>query len=154
MEAYLNKENLTMIDHEMMEVSFNFWFNDHEDIRCPFPDYIKMELRELAENNFSQWASKLTEQAKKEINDEILLERFEEILFETASKLVQTEEERITIKYPFMLRLDDQVSDKSHMDSKVVKREIISINDTSYLKVTFEENETKKTWDTTFEVPE
>lgn len=154
MGAFSHTENQTMIDHEMMDVSFNFWFNDHEDIRCPFPDYIKMELREKAENSFIQWAEKLTEQAKKEINDEILLERFEEILFETATKLVQTEEERITIKYPFMLRLNDLVSDKIHPESKVVKREIISKDDTSYLKVIFAENESGKVWETTFEVPE
>jgi len=147
-------ENKTMVENEMMEVSFDYWFNDHDDIRSPIPDYIKSELRDKATESFVKWASKLTDLAKKEINDEIMLERFEEVMFEEAIKLVQTEEERITIKYPFMHRIDDHVKDGVHPESKVVKRVIITENDTAFLNVTFSELETGKVWETNFEVPE
>ena len=101
-----------------------------------------------------KWADNLGEQAKKEINDEILLERFEEILFEEGSKLVHTDDEKLTIKYPFMMRIDDLVNDEKHPESKVIKREIINENDTYFFNVTLLEVESGKTWSTKFEVPE
>ncbi len=48
MDSYSLLENQTMVEKEMIEVSFDYWFNDHDDIRSPIPDYIKSELRAKA----------------------------------------------------------------------------------------------------------
>jgi len=42
------------------------------------------------------------------LNDESIGEKFEKIIFETATKLIKTEDERITIVYPFLPRLKDK----------------------------------------------
>lgn len=146
-------EKQDYIDKEMIDVSIEYWFRDHDNIRSPFPDYIKSDLKGNAVKKFLTWAGKLTPEGKKEINDEILLERFEELLFEEAIKMVMTEDEKITIKYPFMLRMGDKVKEGEKPESIVVGREITSENDTSYLKITFEETANGKKWDSSFEIP-
>lgn len=151
-EALMNSQSY--IDPEMIEVAIDYWYNDQEGKRSPFPDYIKSDLRKTAIINFLNWANKLTPEAKKEIEDEILIERFEEFLFEEAHKMVISDEEKITIKYPFMLRLSDRVNHLDKPQSTVVKREIVSEGDSKFLKVYFEEEETGKLWDTLFELPE
>lgn len=142
------------IDPEMLEVAIEYWYNGQEDRRSPFPDYIKSDLRKAAIVGFLDWSKKLSADAKKEINDEILAERFEEFLFEEAYKMVMTEEEKITVKYPFILRVDDRVNHDGKPASIVVKREITKEGDSTYLKVFFEEEESGKLWDTLFELPE
>jgi len=151
-DLILNKQNY--IEREMIDVSLDFWFKDHDDIRSPFPDYIKSDLKVAAVEKFVNWANKLTPDGKKEVNDEILIERFEEVLFEEALKMVITEDEKITIKYPFMLRIGDQVAAGEKPASEVVEREIVSINDTAYLKIKFSALEGGTVWDSSFELPE
>lgn len=142
------------IDPEMLEVAIEYWYKGQEDRRSPFPDYIKSDLRKAAIIGFLDWSKKLSPDAKKEINDEILAERFEEFLFEEAYKMVMTEDEKITVKYPFMLRVEDRVNHDGKPASIVVKREITKQGDNTYLKVIFEEEESGKLWDTLFELPE
>jgi hypothetical protein len=146
-------EKQDYIDREMIDVSFEFWFRDHDNVRSPFPDYIKSDLKTSAVKNFLEWSAKLTPEAKKEINDEILLERFEEIMFEEALKMVMSEEEKITVKYPFMLRIGDKVAQGEKPESLVVAREIMLDNDTPYLKVTFAETANGNKWESSFEIP-
>lgn len=154
MEIDLILSKQSYIEREMIEVALDFWYNDHEKMRSPFPDYIKSDLKVAATQKFVEWANKLTPEGKKEINDEILLERYEELLFEEALKMVITEDEKITVKYPFMLRVGDHVAKGDKPASEVVGREIVVNNDTSYLKITFSELESGTVWDSSFEVPE
>lgn len=154
MEIDLILSNQSYIDREMIDVSLEFWFKDHDDIRSPFPDYIKSDLKVAATTKFVEWANKLTAEAKKEINDEILLERFEEILFEEALTMVISEDEKITVKYPFMLRIGDHVAKGDKPASEVVERQIVLDNDTSYMKIIFSELEGGAVWDSSFELPE
>ena len=74
-----------LIDNSMIEAAFGFWFSDKEHIRSPFPVYIREQLTTKALDNFFDWVKKISDQAKKDINDEIVAEKFEEILFETDS---------------------------------------------------------------------
>lgn len=151
-EALIDSQDY--IEYEMIEVSLNYWYNDQEDRRSPFPDYIKSDLRTAAVTSFLNWTKKLSSDAKKEINDEILIEKFEECLFEEAYKMVMTEDEKITVKYPFMIRCGDRVNYKDKPESIVVNRELENEGDTKYMKVTFEEMESGQTWNTLFELPE
>lgn len=146
-------ETTEFIDHEMIEVSIDFWFRDNETVRSPFPDYMKPQLREIAVIKFANWANKLSDEAKKEIIDEIKVERFEEILFEEALNLAMTEEEKITIQYPFLLRLGDRVKEGVHPESEVIARTIIKNKEQAFLNVEFKEIESGLIWNTSFELP-
>jgi len=142
------------IDQEMIEASIEFWFSNKDEIRSPFPDYIKSDLLSSSIKQFIEWNKKISDDARKELNDEILVERFEEFLFEEAYKMVITDDEKITIKYPFMLRVDDQVKHEERPLSKVVSRSIIQKDNTSYLEVELVELENGVKWNTSFELME
>lgn len=143
-----------VFEREMVDAAIDYWFKDHDSVRCPFPDYIKMELKEISRIKFEKWMNNLKPDAGKEVNDEILAEKFEEILFDEALKLVITEDEKITVKYPFMLREGDKVVKEGNIESAVISREIISKGDLQFLKIVLEEIPGGKIWETTFELPE
>jgi len=141
---------------ELVEQTFNFWFSDNEHIRSPFPDYIRPVLKDNSIKGFYNWVSKLNPKAKEEVNDEIISEKFEEIIFENALKLVLTDDEKITIQYPFLPRLNDEISNSENMGegkSIVIDRTLYKDGDHSFLKVVMEKISTKKLWETKFELP-
>lgn len=142
---------------EMVEETFKFWFSDNEHIRSPFPEYIRTELKEIATVNFFNWVSTLNPDAKDEVNDEIVSEKFEGIIFETALELVKTDDERITIQYPFLPRLNDEITSSNENGGEeknlVKNRGLIKEGDVSYLKVELERLSNKETWETKFELP-
>lgn len=145
----------TIESSELVEQTFNFWFTDNEHIRSPFPEYIRPILKEKAVNSFFKWVSSLNPKAKDEVNDEIIAEKFEEIIFETAMHLVQTEDEKITIQYPFLPRVDDEIrnNEEDAQLSKIIDRALIKEGDTSFLKVKLENVNDKAVWETKFELP-
>jgi hypothetical protein len=142
---------------ELVEQTFNYWFADHQHVRSPFPDYIRTKLKEKSTKLFFNWVSQLDPKAKDEINDEIIGERFEEIIFETAIGLIKTEDERITILYPFLPRMGDQIqneiNDSLKNESTVINRNLMKEGDLSYLKIVLENAMTKENWETKFELP-
>ncbi len=146
----------TVESSELVEETLKFWFTDNQHIRSPFPEYIRTELSDKAVKGFFQWASGLDAKAKDEVNDEIIAEKFEEIIFENAMHLVKTEDEKITIQYPFLPRLDDEISPSADADEEksIVKdRSLIKEGDDSFLKVKLEKVNSKETWETKFELP-
>lgn len=155
-ENKLNAQNY--IEPEMLESAFAFWFTDHEHIRSPFPFNIREELRNKAIEKFLTWSEQISEKAKKDINDEILAEKFEEILFETGNDMVSGTEEKLTIKYPFMPRLNDIIKVKDVPEEKaeslVIAREIYKKGDESFMKVKLKNIESGEEWETDFELPE
>ena len=150
------KKTKFIIKNGMIETAFNFWFNDHEHIRSPFPVYIREMLKEKTTNKFFDWTAKISERAKKEINDVIVAEKFEEILSETASEMVLTEDEKLTILYPFMPRIGDVINPKDSPDgeSKVIDRTHRKRGDNAFLKVKLKTIDSEKEWETEFELPE
>lgn len=146
----------TIESSELVEQTFNFWFSDNEHIRSPFPDYIRPILKEKAVNSFFKWVSGLNPKAKEEVNDEMIAERFEEIIFETALELVITDDEKITIQYPFLPRLGDEITNKENdiqVISRIIDRSILKDIDSPYLKLKLEKNISKDIWETRFELP-
>jgi len=147
----------TVESSELVEQTFNFWFNTREHIRSPFPEYIRTDLKKEAINKFYNWASGLNDEAKEEVNDEIIGEKFEEIIFETALTLVLTEDEKITINYPFLPRIGDEIKDQQNTKngtlSIVIDRSLIKENDHSFLKVKLEKKDSTDRWETKFELP-
>lgn len=146
-------EKNTLDASELVEQAFDFWFGEQEHIRSPFPGYIRTELRPLATGRFYDWLNALNEEARQEFNDEMIAEKFEEIIFETASSLVKTEDERVTILYPFMPRLEDELKDAEGAVSRIVDRQIYKEGDHTFLKVTCRKVEDDASWETSFELP-
>lgn len=145
----------TVESSELVEQTFNFWFNDREHIRSPFPAYIHPELKEKSTQLFFEWTSGLNEKASEEINEVIIGEKFEEIIFETALELVKFEDEKITISYPFLPRLEDVISDVEGGTemSVVIDRWIKKEKDHVFLHMKLERVKTKEIWETSFELP-
>lgn len=144
----------TVESSELVEQTFRFWFTDQGHIRSPFPDYVREELQKVATEKFFAWANSINPEAKDELTDEIIGEKFEEFIFETASEIVKTEDEKITLLYPFLPRLGDQLKDSDDGgESSIIERVILKEGDTSFLKVILKNNASEKQWDTKFELP-
>ena len=149
-------DSTTIESSEMVEQTFKFWFEGSAHIRSPFPGYIHAELKNIAVEQFFKWASGLKEEAKDEVNDEAIGEKFEEIIFETALGLVITEDEKITINYPFLPRIDDEITDPDNKDlesSFVTDRAMVSEGDHNFVKVKLVKSVSKEKWETKFELP-
>jgi hypothetical protein len=149
-------EQGTIESSELVEETLRFWFTDNDHIRSPFPEYIRPELKKRATEGFYQWVANLDPQAKEEVDDEIVAEKFEEIIFENAMTLIQTEDEKITIQYPFLPRINDEIStsDDENEEKSIVKdRHMFKSEDHSYLKVKLEKVNSKEMWETKFELP-
>lgn len=157
-EIEIKLKSQNYIEPEMIVAAFEFWFNDSGHIRSPFPLYIHDDLRNKAIDKFLNWSAQINEKAKKEINDEILAEKFEEILFELAEGMVLTEDEKLTIKYPFMIRIGDAIKDKQQTDenpeSKVIDRWVLKKGDEAFMKVKCKNTVSGVEWETEFELPE
>ncbi|MBD3637544.1 MAG: hypothetical protein HUJ25_09340 [Crocinitomicaceae bacterium] len=138
---------------ELVNQTFEFWFSDNEHIRSPFPSYIHNDLKRIATEKFFAWAKGLNPKAKDELNDEMVGEKFEEIIFESASHLVKTEDERITLLYPFLPRIGDPIQNEGEEESKVIDRKMVKEGDHSFLEVTLEKVAAKEKWKTRFELP-
>lgn len=146
-------DNRTIESSELVEQTFKFWFNDNEHIRSPFPKYIHSELKQKSTARFFDWANGIDPEAKDELNDEMVGEKFEEIIFEIATSLVKTEDERITILYPFLPRLNDELKDDQDRDSIVMDRALVKDGDHNFLAITMESIASKEIWKTKFELP-
>lgn len=150
--------NLTIQTPDMTEAALEFWFKDHEHIRSPFPAYIRESLRDSSVSAFERWCQSIKPDAAKDINEEILAEKFEEILFEIALGMVATEDEKLTVRYPFMPRIGDVIRVQGVPDasseSKVTDRWQFKKGDEAFLKVKMLNLETGESWETEFELPE
>lgn len=142
----------TIESSELVKATFEFWLNDHDHIRSPFPIYIHNDLKRLGTERFFNWASTLTDEAKHEMNEEMIGEKFEEIIFDAATQLVKTEDEKLTILYPFLPRTGDKLIDENKLDGSVVDRSLQRKGDKSYLKVKAQRTD-GSSWVTEFELP-
>ena len=146
----------TLESSELVEQTFEFWFEGKDHIRSPFPEYIRAALKKRSIERFFAWASGLNSKAEKEINDSIIGEKLEEIIFNTALGLVATEDEKITINYPFMPRIGDKINHREGGITKtsvVLDRSIIKEGDQTLLNVRLEKQPRGERWETKFELP-
>ena len=141
---------------ELIEETFKFWFNDNDHIRTPFPEYIRHDLQERSVASFFEWASNLDPKAKDEVTEEIIAEKFEGFIFEIATQLVLTEDEKLTIEYPFLPRIDDTLFEdveNKKGESIVIDRSKIEEDDNPFMKIKAQKIESKEQWETTFQLP-
>lgn len=146
------------VDPSMISSALEYWFSDNDHVRSPFPESIRKQLAADATLAMLKWAGPLSAAAKKEFNEEMLAERFEEILFEIALALVTDEDQKITIQYPFMPRVGDDIDQKDNVGSsgangKISGRKIDKRGDHTFLVIEHMENGTGKVLVTEFELP-
>lgn len=151
-EALIKEQNL--VGDDFFEASFKFWFRNNKQIRTPFPEKIQPELRELTCRIFVEWILELSDEEKSKLGKEEIAEVFEMFLFNQALGLVENEEQKITICYPFLPRVGDVVDDKSRGSSTVVKRHIdVKEDNKKYLKLNLKSESASLEWETEFELP-
>ena len=142
------------IGNDFFEASFEFWFNDNQHIRTPFPEKIQSELREKTFRVFMEWVFELSDEEKSKLGNEEIAEVFEMILFNQAMGMVDDEDQKITICYPFLPRLDDIVDDQERGSSKVIERKVeAKENEKKYMKVKLKSEALLQEWETEFELP-
>ena len=140
---------------KFIESGFEYWFTNHQHIRSPFPSAIKETVRERTSEIFLEWISGLKEKELNEMKENEFVEMFETILFNEAFKLVEDEDQQLTISYPFMPRLGDLVNHKVNGQGKVISRKVtISKEDKKLLELTVMSQENGKIWETLFELTE
>ena len=146
-----------LANSEMVQQTFAYWFSDHEHVRSPFPFYIQQDVKEKSLEAFADWIGKLNEKAKEEINEEIAHEKFEEILFQQASTLVKTDDEVLTLRFPFLPRAGDKIDgdgiDDRSGENIIQKRYLIKERKDEFMEVSVKNTASGKVWETRFELP-
>ncbi len=137
-----------------------FWFNDREHIRSPFPKYIQSVVKTKTIERAAKWFSNLKDSDKDKITESDIVDKMESILFEEGLKAVRTEDEKITLLYPFLPRINDLVMGKSFADENLPKGEYTVVDRTllkegkqDFMKIVLKHNETGKQWETKVELP-
>ncbi len=142
---------------EMIQQTFDYWFKDHDHVRSPIPFYIHKELRGISVEAFRSWMLKLNPKAIEEITEGIAHEKFEEILFEQAAKLVKTDDEILTLRFPFLPRCGDSIDggaiEGRSGENIIQKRYLIKEGKDEFMEVTAKNSATGQIWDTRFELP-
>ena len=140
-----------IISKKFIEPGFDYWFKDHQHVRTPFPTDIKEQTRVRTTTIFMEWIEGLKESELKAMKEDEFVEMFETILFNEAIKLVETDEERLTISYPFMPRLGDVVKHKEHGMGKVMERkEVVNKENKTILELSVLSETSGALWKTEF----
>jgi len=156
MKKDLNKalSSLHFVSQEFLGCSYDFWLKDRTGFRTPFPTAIQEKLREVSLSAFLEWASGLSKAESKKLTKEEIAQMFELLLFNKAIDLVESEDDELTIRYPFMPRVGDKVNDHQRGESQVVKREVLEHkNGKLFFNVTLRGDESGEKWSTEFELP-
>ncbi len=142
-----------IMTENLSEVALNYWFSDHEQVRSPFPKEISPALRKNSIRLFADWLSEQKDEEFEDMEEEFLVEMFEAFLFSEALNLVEDEEQRLTIIFPFMPRPGDKVNHKDFGEGIVKgRKEILSKENRKLLELTLENQETGQTFKTEFEL--
>ncbi len=150
-------------DDAFFEASFNYWFDDEGERASPFPPSIRDSLKVMARDRFLEWLNELERKMEEDdmsneaedqgYDKQAIVEQFEEILFSHAMKMVETEEERITLTYPFMPRPGEKVEEQEGgKASTILSRQIVQDGDEKYMELTCEREDGSR-WTTNFELP-
>ncbi len=141
----------------MVRQAFTYWFADHDHVRSPFPPYLRDELRELVPAAFNHWLVKLDAKAMEEINEETAFGKFEELMFHEAIRLVRSEDEMLTLRFPFLPRVGDRINggelEGRTGENVVLKRALMREDKDEYLLVQAEHLASGTHWETRFELP-
>ena len=143
----------SVISGKFIEPGLEYWFSDHEHVRSPFPHDILGEVKERTSEILFEWIEGLSEKELDEMVEDEFVEMFETILFNEAIKLVDDEDQRFTIAYPFMPRLNDAINHNENGAGKVIERkETINKENKKMLELTVASDNSALVWKTEFEL--
>ncbi|MDP3432716.1 MAG: hypothetical protein Q8T04_07110 [Bacteroidota bacterium] len=143
----------SIISSKFIEPGFEYWFTNHEHVRSPFPSAIRNALKERTSIIFFEWIDGMKETELKAMKEDEFAEMFETILFNEAIKLVEDEDQQLTISYPFLPRLGDQVNHSLHGKGNICSRkEVVSKENKKLFELSVLSQETGQTWATQFEL--
>ncbi len=144
-----------MLVSPLFRETINFWFNSDGHLRSPFRLEWRPQVESSAAVKFQQWLSGLKEDAQHSVNDVIMSEKLEEIIFGCAMELALEADDRITILYPFLPRLGDPIGriNGSAPDSVVSTRSIEKRGEDRFMRVTATNDSSGEVWHTEFELP-
>ncbi len=144
-----------IISEDFLKFSFNYWFSNHDHIRSPFPVEIRALLKENTTEVFFEWIFGSTEDELGKIEEDEFAEMFETILFNEAMKLVEDEDQKLTIAYPFLPRIGDKVKHDEKGEGVIKERKGISTKENKNLfELTIFFEEYGEDWKTEFELTE
>lgn len=139
---------------DFVQSTIKSWYDREDHVRCPFPLYIRKELEKKALLSFQQWTQALDPSKKNEMPLQEFVEIFESILFHDATQLVSSEDEQLTILFPFMPRLGDSVKDSTHGFGTIITRKLEQKEgQKNKLTVSIASYKDQQTWQTSFELP-
>ncbi|MBL7831848.1 MAG: hypothetical protein JNK41_12525 [Saprospiraceae bacterium] len=148
---------LEVVEADMLLSAIKYWHTDNEFFRSPFPNYVQESSGKEAISAFIDWTKSIPADEAKKMEQDVFIEKFEELLFNAASKLVKTEDEKLTLLYPFLPRLGDTMSkshgDNTSEDGQIIDRSIIKSGDESFLELKVKSNISDEIWKTSFELP-
>lgn len=144
-----------IVSNRFIEPGFDYWFTNHEHIRSPFPSNIRAELKDRVSSIFFDWIEGLKEQELSTMKDDEFAEMFETILFNEAMKLVDDDDKKLNIAYPFLPRLGDMVNHSQHGKGEIIARkETLSKENKKLFGLSVLSQQTGIKWETQFELPE
>ncbi len=137
----------TIISKKFINNAFNYVFSDSNEFRTPFPEYIRDELSYTTFRLFMEYAFKIKD---NEIDKIRFSEKFNEILIKVGLSLVKSEDERVSICYPFLPRVGDVAIAPNNKESIVRNRELITKKGKKILRIYMIAEDTKQVWDSDF----
>jgi hypothetical protein len=151
----MNVGNMKKVEGSaLVEETLKFWFTDQDHLRSPFPLYIRERLKTEAISNYLKWMDQLDEKGKEEMGEDFFRDKLEEVIFQTAIHFVKTEDEKLTLCYPFMPRIGDKVKASNDGEFSIVfERGLITKGDQKYLRIKLKEENSEKIWERMFELP-
>jgi hypothetical protein len=98
------------------------------------------------------WVEGLHESELKNVSDDEFAEMFETILFNEAIKLVENEDEKLTIIYPFLPRIGDTVNHKDFGQGVIIERKEVMVENKKMFEISVQSGTDSQIWKTQFEL--
>lgn len=138
-----------LIGESFLIEAFNFWLYDNAELRSPFPSYTHEPLIQNTFERLMHWAF---ERTVAQTSDDEISEVFQAIITEEGVKLVQTDDERLSILYPDFPRVGDKTTIEERGRYAVTRRVLYQKDEGLFLKVYLMNEVTKGVLETEYEV--
>ena len=159
----MNKPDISSLTVDQLRASamarqaFAYWFSDHGHVRSPFPQHMRDGLKEISLVAFSRWVAQLDAKAVEEMNEETAFGKFEETLFQEALRMVRSDDEALTLRFPFLPRVGDRI-DGGAIEGRtgnnfIRTRALVREGKDEFLSVKVENESSGAHWETRFELP-
>lgn len=149
------ERNKEIVTARFLKPGFEYWFSNHEKFRTPFPPEIRESLKEKTIEIFFDWFYSIKEYEKAKMEENELAEMFEMILFNEAIKLVENEDQKLGISYPFMPKIGDKINHSEKGEGIIEDRKLILTKENkNIIELSISFANTRQIWKTAFEITE